>query len=65
VKFLELALELIRGPTHITQTDIWVSRGGTLSVFKRRVDWASGNWCREEAHRYCRKEEVHSRCVVS
>ena len=27
---------LIRGPTHITQTDVWVSRGGTFSFFKRR-----------------------------
>ena len=35
---------IIRGPTHITQTDVWVSRGDTLSLFKRRVDLI-GNWC--------------------
>ena len=29
---------IIRGPTHITQTDVWVSRGDTLSLFKRRGD---------------------------
>ena len=29
---------LIRGPTHVTQTDVWVSRGDTLSLFKRRGD---------------------------
>ena len=38
----------IRGPTHITQADVWVPRGGTLSLFKRRGDRVSGNWCREE-----------------
>jgi len=39
---VELDLELIRGPTHITHTDVWVSRGDTLSLFKRFGDWVSG-----------------------
>ena len=34
---------LIRGPTHVTQTDVWVSRGDTLSLFKRRGNPCSGN----------------------
>ena len=34
----------IRGPTHVTHTDVWVSRGDTLSLFKRR-----GNPCRGDA----------------
>ena len=40
--------KFIRGPTHITQTDVWVSSGDTLSLFKRRGDWVSG-WCYREA----------------
>ena len=38
---------LIRGPTHVTKTDVWVSRGDTLSLFKRRGEKGigSGNWC--------------------
>ena len=35
---------LIRGPTHIAQTDAWVSRGDTLSLFKRRGGLI-GNCC--------------------
>jgi len=31
---VELELELIRGPTHITQTDARVPRGDTLGLFK-------------------------------
>jgi hypothetical protein len=36
----------IRGPTYVTQTDVWVSRGNTLSLFKRRGEKGigSGNW---------------------
>ena len=30
------AIWFVRGPTHITQTDVWVSRGDKLSLFKRR-----------------------------
>ena len=29
---------LIRDPTHITQTGVWVSRGDKLSLFKSRGD---------------------------
>ena len=32
----------VRGPTHITQTDVWVSREDTLSLFSRFGDWVSG-----------------------
>jgi hypothetical protein len=35
---------VIRGPTHITQTDVWVSHGATLGLFKRRGGLI-GNWC--------------------
>ena len=42
---------LVRGPTHITQTDIWVSRRDTLSLLKRRGDWISCNWCRKEVQK--------------
>ena len=38
VKFMSFFPRFIRGPTHITQTDVWVSRGDTLSLFKRRGD---------------------------
>jgi len=33
---------IIRGPTHITQTDVWVSRGDTLSLFKRHREKGVG-----------------------
>ena len=33
-----LLLCFILGPTHVTQTDVWVSRGDKLSLFKRRGD---------------------------
>ena len=36
--------QVIRGPTHITQTNVWVSRGDTLSLFKRRGG-LFGNCC--------------------
>ena len=36
-------LSIIRGPTHVTQTDVWVSRGDTLSLFKRRGNPCSGD----------------------
>ena len=39
------SLCFIRGPTHVTQTDVWVSGGDTLSLFKRRGNLVSGNWC--------------------
>jgi len=32
----------IRGPTHITRTDVWVSCGDTLSLFKRRGEKGIG-----------------------
>ena len=32
----------IRGPTHNTRTDVWVSRGDTLSLFKRRGEKGIG-----------------------
>jgi hypothetical protein len=35
-------VQFIRGPTHITQTDVWISRGGTLSLSKRRGDYVNG-----------------------
>ena len=50
-RFCDSLFIFIRGPTHITQTDIWVSCGGTISLFKRRGDWVSGNWCREEVQK--------------
>ena len=28
-------LVFVRGPTHVTQTDVWVSRGDTLSFFQK------------------------------
>ena len=40
--FLARSLRFIRGPTHITQTDVWVSRG----EFKRRGDSISGSGVR-------------------
>ena len=39
---------LFCGPAHITQTDVWVSWGDTLSSVKRHGGWVSGIWCREE-----------------
>ena len=38
-----ILLCFIHGPTHVTQTDVWVSRGDTLSLFKRRGNPCSGN----------------------
>ena len=39
----DLQGHLVRGPTHVTQTDVWVSRGDTLSLFKRRGNPCSGD----------------------
>jgi len=45
------SLCFIRGPTHITRTDVWVSCGDTLSLFKRRGNPCSGNCCTEAGQR--------------
>jgi len=39
-----ILFQVIRGPTHVTQTDVWVSRGDTLSLSKRRGGLI-GNCC--------------------
>ena len=36
--------QFFRGPTHVAQTDVWVSRGDTLVMFKRRGGLI-GNCC--------------------
>jgi len=33
---------VIRGPTHITQTDAWVSRGDSLNLFQKTLE--KGDW---------------------
>ena len=49
----DIGHEIILGPTHITQTDVWVPWGDTLSLFQKTRglgDWVSGIWCRDEVH---------------
>jgi len=42
-KIINYTRNVIRGPTHITRTDVWVSCGDTLSLFKRRGEKGIGS----------------------
>ena len=44
-KALGIIRSFFRAPTHNTQKGVWVSRGDTLSLFKRRGDVCSDNCC--------------------